>query len=134
MLAKGFDGLFLDNTDMTENHPAQKPGMRALVAGFSRLVHARGGLLMAQNGANVNWPLRRFYDGLNFEDVSFSYDFDWHAYYRLGPRAVASNQAAIRRFRQVGLKLTATDYVPAGDVRDPYPPATIRLQLVEAGT
>ena len=72
MLAKGFDGLFLDNTDMTETHPAQKPGMRALVAGLSRLVRTRSKLLMAQNGAGVNWPLRRFYDAINFEDVSFS--------------------------------------------------------------
>ncbi|MGD0167340.1 MAG: endo alpha-1,4 polygalactosaminidase [Gaiellaceae bacterium] len=118
MLAKGFDGLFLDNTDMTESHPAQKPGMWALVAGLSRLVHARGGLLMAQNGADVNWPLRRFYDGLNFEDVSFSYDFARHSYYRLGRAAVAASQAALRRFRRAGLKVTATDYLPAGDARD----------------
>ena len=76
MLAKGFDGLFLDNTDMTETHPAQKPGMRRSSPGCRALVRARGKLLLAQNGADVNWPLRRFYDGINFEDVSFSYDFD----------------------------------------------------------
>ncbi|MGD0272691.1 MAG: endo alpha-1,4 polygalactosaminidase [Gaiellaceae bacterium] len=114
MLAKGFDGLFLDNTDMTETHPEQKRGMRALVAGLSRLVHARGKLLLAQNGADVNWPLRRFYDGINFEDVSFSYDFDRHAYTSLRPGVVASNERTIRRFRRAGLKVTATDYLPTG--------------------
>ena len=113
MLAKGFDGLFLDNTDMTETHPAQKPGMRAMVAGLSRLLRARGKLLMAQNGAEVNWPLRRFYEGINFEDVSFSYDFDRHMYFRQGTGAVARAQTNIRRFRRAGLKVTATDYLAA---------------------
>jgi hypothetical protein len=100
MLAKGFDGLFLDNTDMTETHPAQKPGMQALVAGLSRLVRARGELLLAQNGAGVNWPLRRFYNGINFEDVSFSYGFGRHAYFRRGASAVAQAQRDIRRYRR----------------------------------
>jgi hypothetical protein len=113
MLAKGFDGLFLDNTDMTETHAAQKPGMRALVAGLARLVRARGKLLMAQNGADVNWPLRRFYDGINFEDVSFSYDFDRHAYFSQGAGDVARAQGEIRRYRRAGLKVTATDYLAA---------------------
>lgn len=114
LLAKGFDGLFLDNTDMTETHPAQKPGMRSLVAGLSRLVRARGKLLMAQNGADVNWPLKRFYNGINFEDVSFSYDFDRHAYTRRSASAVARAQREIRRYRRSGLKVTATDYTAAG--------------------
>ena len=113
MLAKGFDGLFLDNTDMTETHPAQKPGMRALVAGLSRLAHARGKLLFAQNGAGVNWPLRRLYDGMNFEDVSFSYDFDRRVYIRQGARDVARAQRNIRRYLSAGLKVTATDYLVA---------------------
>ena len=113
MLAKDFDGLFLDNTDMTETHPAQKPGMRALVAGLSRLAHARGKLLFAQNGAGVNWPLRRLYDGMNFEDVSFSYDFDRRVYIRQGARDVARAQRNIRRYLSAGLKVTATDYLVA---------------------
>lgn len=117
MLAKGFDGLFLDNTDMTGTHPAQKRGMRALVAGLSRLLRARGKLLMAQNGAGVNWPLRRFYNGINFEDVSFSYDFDRRAYVRRGAGAVARAQREIRRYLSAGLKVTATDYVAAGKTK-----------------
>jgi endo-alpha-1,4-polygalactosaminidase (GH114 family) len=118
MLSKGFDGLFLDNTDMTETHPAQKPGMRALVAGLSRLARARGKLLMAQNGAGVNWPLRRFYDGMNFEDVSFSYSFDRHAYFRRRAAAVAQARKNIRRYLNAGLKVTATDYLAANKPKD----------------
>ena len=117
MLAKGFDGLFLDNTDMTETHPAQKAGMRALVGGLSRLARARRKLLMAQNGADVNWPLRRLYDGINFEDVSFSYDFDRNVYIRRSAGDVAAAQREIRRYRRAGLKVTATDYVAAGKTK-----------------
>jgi len=118
MLAKGFDGLFLDNTDMTETHAAQKPGMRALVTGLSRLVRARGKLLVAQNGADVNWPLKRFYDGINFEDVSFSYDFDRHAYFRRRADDVAQAQGEIRRYRRAGLEVTATDYLAARKAKE----------------
>jgi len=118
MLSKGFDGLFLDNTDMTETHPVQKPGMLTLVAWLSRLVRARGKLLMAQNGASANWPLRRFYDGINFEDVSFSYDFDRHAYFRRLAGAVARAQKNIRRYLSAGLKVTATDYLAARKTKE----------------
>ena len=118
MLAKGFDGLYLDNTDMTETHPAKKRGMRALVARLSRLVRARGKLLMTQNGAEVNWPLRRFYDGINFEDVSFSYDFSRHVYIRRRTSAVARAQREIRRYRRAWLKVTVTDYVAARKTKD----------------
>jgi hypothetical protein len=68
---------------------------------------------MAQNGASVNWPLRHFYDGISFEDVSFSYDFDRRVYVRRGARAVARAQRDIRRYRRAGLKVTVTDYLPA---------------------
>jgi endo-alpha-1,4-polygalactosaminidase (GH114 family) len=66
---KGLDGLFLDNTDMVETHPKQKPGMRRLVASLAQLVHRRGGFLFAQNGADVVRPILRYLDGWNREDV-----------------------------------------------------------------
>src|SRR5207245_2575497 len=50
ILRKGFDGLFLDNTDMIETHPRRAAGMGALVGALSALVHRRGGLLFTQNG------------------------------------------------------------------------------------
>ena len=53
MLAKGFDGLFLDNVDMVEarRHRASATGMRELVLALSSLAHSDGRLLFAQNGA-----------------------------------------------------------------------------------
>jgi Glycoside-hydrolase family GH114 len=66
---KGLDGLFLDNTDMTETHPKQAPGMRLIVAALAKLVHGRSGFLFAQNGADVDGPILRYLDGWNREDI-----------------------------------------------------------------
>jgi hypothetical protein len=51
--ARGFDGLFLDNTDMVEprRHRPQRAGMARLVAMLDDFVHDEGGLLFTQNGA-----------------------------------------------------------------------------------
>jgi hypothetical protein len=83
MLAKGFDGLFLDNVDMIEarRHRAQRSGMRKLVARLEGLL-GETRLLFAQNGF---WGLRRFgilehLDGWNREDVTWTYDFDRRRY------------------------------------------------------
>ena len=52
ILAKGFDGLFLDNVDMVEvkKHRKQRAGMGELVADLDELVGGAGDLF-AQNGA-----------------------------------------------------------------------------------
>jgi len=115
LLAKGFDGLFLDNVDMVEtrNHRAQRPGMRHLVRRLAALVHGEGGLLFAQNGA---WALRRLrlarlLDGWNREDVTFTYDFARHRYARVRPGAHREAMRELRRMRRrFGLLTTATDY------------------------
>lgn len=110
ILAKGFDGLFLDNVDMIENHRRQARGMRKLVRRLSGLVRADGGLLFAQNGFEIIDPLIPYLDGWNREDVTGSYDFERDRYRVNGPRR---RRAAIRELRSVGgrgLLVTATDY------------------------
>ncbi len=97
MLRSGFDGLFLDNTDMVETHKRERPGMRRLVRALSALVHARGGLLFAQNGDTSIGPLLRFYDGWNREDVTWTYSFKRRSYVHQPAREVAGAQAALRR-------------------------------------
>ncbi len=92
---KGIDGLFLDNTDMTETHPKQKPGMRLVVAALAKLVHGRNGFLFAQNGADVDGPIVRYLDGWNREDVGTD------------PSAVHD----LRTERKHGLLTLATGYV-----------------------
>jgi uncharacterized protein (TIGR01370 family) len=121
ILAKGFDGLFLDNVDMIEarRHRAQRPGMRKLVGELAQLVHADGRLLFAQNGFHGLERLGVFeaLDGWNREDVTWTYDFDRRRYRHNG---AAATRAALRELRAVGergLTVTATDYTRGGDPR-----------------
>ena len=119
LVAKGFDGLFLDTVDMieTRNHRAQRPGMRKIVLALSRMVHADGRLLFTQNG---HWGLHKLglleaIDGWNREDVTWTYDFDRRRYV---PNEARQRRAALRELRDMsgrGLTVTATDYTRAGD-------------------
>ena len=115
LLRSGFDGLFLDNTDMVETHKRERPGMRRLVRALSALVHARGGLLFAQNGDASIGPLLRFYDGWNREDVTWTYSFKRRRYVHQPAAEVAEAQAALGRIAARGLLVTATDYTAPGD-------------------
>lgn len=115
MLHKGFDGLFLDNTDMIETHPHQTSGMRTLVRRLARLVHGQVKLLFAQNGEDTIGPLLPYYDGWNREDVSATYDFGAHRYVRQPHGEVAAADGALRRIARAGLLTLATDYTAAGD-------------------
>jgi uncharacterized protein (TIGR01370 family) len=118
-LAKGFDGLFLDNVDMISTHPRQTAGMHALMRALASLVHrpaaGRPGLLFAQNGEEVIGPMLGYLDGWNREDVTWSYDFRQHRYVHQPLAVVRADLAALRRIRRAGLLVTATDYVAADD-------------------
>ncbi len=113
ILRKGFDGLFLDNTDMIETHRGQASGMRKLVAKLAQLVHGQRKLLFGQNGEDVIGPMLRYYDGWNREDVSATYD--GHRYVRQPQAEVSEATRALQRMAARGLLTLATDYVAAGD-------------------
>jgi uncharacterized protein (TIGR01370 family) len=120
ILAKGFDGLFLDNVDMVEarRHRRQRAGMGALVLELSRLARSDGRLLFTQNGYHGlrMLDLVEAIDGWNREDVTWTYDFDRRDYVR---NAAGARRAALRELRDLGgrgLITTATDYTRAGDV------------------
>jgi uncharacterized protein (TIGR01370 family) len=116
MLRKGFDGLFLDNTDMIETHPHQVGGMRLLVRIHARAVHRHHAFLFTQNGEDSIGPVLRYYDGWNREDVSATYDFTRHRYVRQPRSEVADAETALRRIARAGLLTLATDYVARADV------------------
>jgi endo-alpha-1,4-polygalactosaminidase (GH114 family) len=120
MLAKGFDGLFLDNVDMIEprRHRAQRAGMRKLVRSLSGLTHDGGDLLFAQNGF---WGLRKFgirefIDGWNREDVTWTFDFDRRKYVRNPNGQIQEALSELEKMRSLGLFTTATNYTkrPSG--------------------
>jgi endo-alpha-1,4-polygalactosaminidase (GH114 family) len=122
ILAKGFDGLFLDNTDMVETrrHRPQRAGMARLIAMLDDRVGAKGRLLYTQNGApgmldgypaqDVD-PLWPHFDGWNREDVTWTYDFDRGRYVANpnGRRHDALDE--LEAVAAEGLVTTATDYV-----------------------
>ncbi len=115
ILRKGFDGLFLDSTDMIELYPRQTRGMVKLVRSLARLVHHRGGYLFTQNGDSVIDRFTPYLDGWNREDVTWSYSFKRHRYFHQPPGEVAHAQAMLERLGDVGLLVTAADYTRAGD-------------------
>lgn len=115
ILRKGFDGLFLDNVDMIDGHPRQRRSMFRLVRRLAHLVHSRGGLLFAQNGAKAIKPVWDVLDGWNREDVTGTYDFERRRYLRQKPADVSAATSELRRLSSLGLLVTATDYTRAGD-------------------
>ncbi len=115
ILGKGFDGLFLDNTDMIAQHRRQARGMRILIRDLARLVHGKRRLLFAQNGEDVITPSLRYLDGWNREDVTWSYDFDRRRYFRVPARETVAAQRALRDIAGRGLLVTSSDYTRAGD-------------------
>jgi endo-alpha-1,4-polygalactosaminidase (GH114 family) len=129
LLQKGFDGLFLDNTDMveTDSHRAQRKGMGKLIEMLDSLTHGDGKLLYAQNGGPAMLdgypqqdvaPLAAHFDGWNREDVTWTYDFDHHTY---KPNPAGARNEALQELEDVGaegLVTTATDYVELDDGDD----------------
>src|SRR5262249_18200780 len=84
------------------------------VGAIARRVHARRGFLFAQNGEDVMGPMLHDLDGWNREDVTGTYDFDSSSYVVQPAGETAGALAAIRRMRQAGLLVTATDhFLPA---------------------
>jgi len=111
MMRKGLDGLFLDNTDMIGDHPAQAEGMRLLVTDLGTALHANGKLLIAQNGEETIGSMVPSLDGWNREDVTCTYNFDTGRYARVPRARHAEALAALRAMRRRGLTVFATDYV-----------------------
>ncbi len=88
--------------------------MRKLVRRLAALVHARGGLLFAQNGEDSIGPLLPVLDGWNREDVTWTYSFKRRRYVHRPAADVAAAQAALTRIGAAGLLVTSADYT-AGD-------------------
>ena len=113
-LAKGFDGLFLDNTDMVQAHPDQREGMQQLVADLDEAV-GPDRLLFAQNGDPVAAGIVDHLDGWNREDVSQTYDFDEEAYAAVSADDHAVAVAQLAALHERGLVVTAADYTDGHD-------------------
>ncbi|MBO9532767.1 MAG: endo alpha-1,4 polygalactosaminidase [Solirubrobacteraceae bacterium] len=121
LLEKGFDGLFLDNVDMVEDHPLQADGMVDLVKRISTRVRAGGGVLMAQNGDSIIAPYLALLDGWNREDPTGTYDFERKKYVPTDAGGRAQARATLRAVKAAGVVTTTTDYFGS-----PNSPAALR--------
>lgn len=110
LLAKGFDGLFLDNVDMVDDRPAQQPGMLDLVQRLATRVRAAGHVLMAQNADVSIDPFVPYLDAWNREDPTGTYDFDRKRYQPTDEAGRRLARATIKKLRTAGLVVTTTDY------------------------
>jgi uncharacterized protein (TIGR01370 family) len=113
-LAKGFDGLFLDNTDMVQAHPDQRPGMIELVAALDAAA-GPDRVIWAQNGDPIAAGIADHLDGWSHEDVSWTYDFDTEAYVRVSDDDHEAAIAMLTILSERGLEVTATDYTDGTD-------------------
>jgi uncharacterized protein (TIGR01370 family) len=112
MLAKGFDGVFLDNVDMVDSHPAQRAAMLGLVAELSATVRGRGGYLFAQNGEDATVDaLAPHLDGWNREDVSYTFDDESEQYVAVPDGDRRAALTTLRRLRSRGVLVTTIDYM-----------------------
>jgi uncharacterized protein (TIGR01370 family) len=105
----GFDGLFLDNLDVAEDHPRTQDAMVALVADVRAA--ASDLLLIAQNGlATID---RLPVDAISHEDTWWR----WHGgrYGPSPPGETAAILAGLRRQRARGRVVLTLDYSEPGD-------------------
>jgi hypothetical protein len=114
VLAAGFDGLFLDNTDLPEVHPEQAAAMQALVRALDDLVGPRR-LLFAQNGDPQGSGLAQHLDGWNREDVTFTFDAEADGYVPIDAADQADAIEQLRALGDAGLVVTTTDYLAGTD-------------------
>jgi uncharacterized protein (TIGR01370 family) len=118
----GFDGLFLDNLDVAEEHPSTQDAMVALVAG----IRAAAGdiLLIAQNGlATIE---RLPVDAIAHEDTWWRWQ--GRRYGPSPPGETAAILAGLRRQRARGLVVLTLDYTEPGD---PAAAAIVRRSRAE---
>lgn len=114
VLAAGFDGLFLDSTDLPETHAEQADAMLELVRGLDELVGPQR-LLFAQNGDPEGTGLDQHLDGWNREDVTFTFDPEADGYLPVDPTDQAEAIEQLRSLADAGLVVTATDYLAGTD-------------------
>jgi uncharacterized protein (TIGR01370 family) len=120
--ARGFDGLFLDNLDVAEEHSRTRDALVELVGEIRAA--ASVSLLIAQNGlATID---RLPVDAVSREDTWWRWEHD--RYERSPPQETAAILDALRRQRARGLVVLTLDYTEPGD---PEAEAIVRRSRAE---
>lgn len=107
LAAAGFDGLYLDNLDVAEDHPALADALVELVQGLRAAAPEL--LLVAQNGLAVDERLP--VDAVAHEDVWWRWE---DGYRRSPPYETSELVAGLRGLRARGLPIFTLDYAEPG--------------------
>ncbi len=121
LLAAGYDGLFLDTLDASQNLLAEKPadyvGSREATAAIvQKLRRAFPQAVLIANGAFDLLPLlAKHVDAFLYEGVRSTYDFVTCSYRRRTPAEIAWLDEMAARIKACGLPLFALEYASPGD-------------------
>jgi uncharacterized protein (TIGR01370 family) len=108
-LGKSFQGVFLDTVDTAQAYPQTKDGMVALIHGL-RAAYPDA-LIIQNRGMSVADDTSADLDGLMFEDVSTTYDFEKQEY---KPRDNSVEITQMVDFKnRTHLPILGLDYAPA---------------------
>ncbi len=128
--AQGFDGVYLDRTDVygewLAEHPAAEKDMVVFLGRIAEAARSRDPsfLVVMQNAEELlmKREVRRLLDGVAKEDLLYGADFSEAAN---EPEAVASSLKDLRRARTDGIPVFAVEYVS-----DPAAAATAYQRLI----
>lgn len=108
-LQLGFDGIFMDTVDTVDAFPKTKPGMLALIQGL-RAANPQA-LLVMNRGFALAEQLAPDLDGIMFEDLSTTYNFETKEYAAADNSGTAEEMVALQK--KTGLPILALDYAPS---------------------
>lgn len=129
LLAKGIDGLFLDNLDVAEAVPAQLDATVQTLGQLSALARGRGKLVMAQNTDSRITRMLPYLDAWNREDPTGTYDFTRKKYVPTDATGRRIARQTIRQVRAAGLLVTTTDYFASANAPGARRAARIACEL-----
>jgi len=111
VMAKGFDGLFLDTVEDVQTYPQMKAGMITLIQSLRQTYP--NSLLIQNGGYGILNNLGATIDALMFEDLSTGYDFDKKKYVELDNNDTAREVQSYTQ--RSGLPVLALDYASPDD-------------------
>lgn len=120
ILAKGYDGLFLDTLDVAAHLEAQRPGATAAMRELLSAMHARHpeALLVANGGLALLPEAAPALAGLAVESVFTDYDFAASRYRLRAPEEANRRKEAFQALaRRHGLRVFVLEYAEEPEMR-----------------
>ncbi|MBP5303438.1 MAG: endo alpha-1,4 polygalactosaminidase, partial [Clostridia bacterium] len=123
LIAKGFDGFFIDNTDVyyLYKKPAIYKGLTTILSSLYQKgvdIIINGGDVYVQTYINEGEPKGKIFDGVNQEDVYTSYDFDKEVYEKNDKETRTYYTEYLKKVKSRGYTVYVLEYANKASVRD----------------